>query len=234
MATYNGSQFILKQIQSILVQLREHDELIISDDGSSDGTIEIIQGIKEHRIKLIHHEFKGKKPKVCASSFFATSNFENALKNVSGDFIFFSDQDDIWASDKVVKTIKLLKNNPDNVVISTLNVIDKNDKIIQKNKKQKTPTFWKGLQKCKYHGGAMAFDINFLARVLPFPKYVVSHDNWIGLLATFQGRLLFLNEPLLLYRRHGTNVTWDVKNPLWFKVFYRIYYFYAILKRSYL
>jgi glycosyltransferase involved in cell wall biosynthesis len=233
MASFNGSKFILKQVESILSQLGNNDELIISDDGSTDKTLEIINNLNDNRIKIFNHKYNKKKPKICKSSYFATANFENALLKSTGKYIFLSDQDDIWMPNKVQETISLLKKKPCSLIISNLTVINENDKIIQRNPQIIKLSFIKGLIKCKYHGGAIAFDRDFLKKSLPFPDKIVSHDNWLGLLASFQNRLFVLNKPLLLYRRHGNNVTWDVKNPLWFKIYYRLYYFYSTLKRTY-
>ena len=80
MATYNGEKFIKKQIESILINLEENDELVISDDGSTDNTKEIIVNIKDHRIKLIDGPQKGLK-----------KNFDNAIQNTCGDIIFLSE-----------------------------------------------------------------------------------------------------------------------------------------------
>ena len=100
MATYNGEKYIREQMDSILQQLGEGDELIISDDLSSDKTVEIIKSYKDKRIKLyIHGDNHG-----------FVRNFENALVHADGDIIFLSDQDDIWMPDKVKVTIAALAN----------------------------------------------------------------------------------------------------------------------------
>ena len=85
MATYNGEKYIKKQIESILINLNKDDELIISDDGSKDKTLDIIKSIKDKRIKIISGPKQG-----------VIKNFENALNNCTGEYIFLSDQDDIW------------------------------------------------------------------------------------------------------------------------------------------
>ena len=91
MATHNGGKYIKEQIDSILVQISNEDELIISDDSSTDDTVEIIKKIKDKRIKLFEN-----------NKFFSPNlNFENALLHSKGDIIFLSDQDDIWKKDKV-------------------------------------------------------------------------------------------------------------------------------------
>ena len=90
MATYNGGKYIKEQIDSILGQLSNNDELIISDDNSTDDTVDIINRISDSRVRLFFNKQKG-----------YTNNFENALKQVRGDIIFLSDQDDIWMDNKV-------------------------------------------------------------------------------------------------------------------------------------
>jgi len=106
MATFNGEKYIKEQINSILIQLDYKDELIISDDGSTDKTMEIIHKFDDKRIKL----FENKNMHGYAH------NFENALKQATGDYIFFSDQDDVWLPNKVEIMLPHLK--ADNFVIS--------------------------------------------------------------------------------------------------------------------
>ena len=102
MATYNGERFLREQIDSILCQLAPDDELIISDDGSTDGTLDIIQSYNDKRIKLLHHKKKSEYAKIKYSRnfYYATDNFENALQAAQGDYIFLADQDDVWMKDK--------------------------------------------------------------------------------------------------------------------------------------
>ena len=83
-ATYNGEHYINQQLKSILSQLSYNDEIIISDDSSNDKTINIIESFNDKRIKLLKYQ----------KYFNPIYNFENTLKNVSGDYIFLSDQDD--------------------------------------------------------------------------------------------------------------------------------------------
>src|SRR5665648_141557 len=85
--THNGSKYIIQQLNSIICQLKEEDEIIISDDSSEDNTCELIQAINDKRIKIYR---EGK-----FSSY--VFNFENAIKHARGDHIFLCDQDDVWA-----------------------------------------------------------------------------------------------------------------------------------------
>ena len=98
-ATYNGEKFIREQIESILCQLSSDDEIIVSDDGSTDGTIVIINCIGDKRIRIIEGPRKHS----------PTFNFENALKEAKGDYIFLADQDDVWKTNKVEVCMKWLQ-----------------------------------------------------------------------------------------------------------------------------
>ena len=77
MATYNGEKYIKEQIESIICQLSPEDEIVVSDDGSTDGTIAIIQSFKDDRIKIVQGPCKSK----------PALNFENALISVLISFL---------------------------------------------------------------------------------------------------------------------------------------------------
>lgn len=98
-ATYNGADVILTQINSILPQINITDEIVISDDGSSDGTVEVLEKLQDSRIRIV----KGP----CLGS--PIPNFENALKYAKGDYIFLSDQDDKWMPGKIEAVIQKIE-----------------------------------------------------------------------------------------------------------------------------
>lgn len=199
MATYNGEQFILEQIQSILSQLEETDELIISDDISSDKTLDIIMNVNDNRIKIL----SGIKH---SSLIF---NFENALKHATGDYIFLSDQDDVWLPNKI-STMKHFLETYD-LVVSNVTIVDSSLKVIKKahwDGYNPICGFFYNLYKNPYLGCSMAFRSEILKCVLPFPKGIPMHDIWIGLCThIFKKQTHYIAEPLMLYRRHGNNAS---------------------------
>jgi glycosyltransferase involved in cell wall biosynthesis len=180
MATYNGEKYIHEQLESILQQLSNSDEIIISDNGSTDNTVDIILNFKDNRIKLF--EYKSNiifnKP-----HYFISDNFHNALKYVSGDWVFLADQDDIWEKNKVDKTCKYFENY--DLVISNYSIIDQFG--VQKyfNSFERinfNKCVFLHCYKPVYHGCTLAFKRNLLDIILPFPPKLILHDSWIGIL----------------------------------------------------
>ena len=113
MATYNGAKYIREQVDSILNQeFKENPnielELVVSDDGSTDETIQILEAYHDPRIKIFNHQDK-KKYKYYNANRLASDNFGNALMNAHGDYLFFSDQDDVWMPSKLDKSLTLLR-----------------------------------------------------------------------------------------------------------------------------
>lgn len=199
MATYNGEKYIKEQIETILNNLDDKDELVISDDGSSDMTIEIINKINDKRITLLEGPKKGLK-----------KNFENAIKNTTGDLIFLSDQDDIWMENKVEKVLECFNNNNYILIQHDAIVVDEKDKVIYESfaehRKVKTGVI-KNLIKNSYHGCCIAFRKELIKEILPIPDNVYLHDEWIGIVAELNGKTYFLNEKLIKYRRHSENTS---------------------------
>ena len=99
-ATYNGATFLREQLDSLYNQTVQPDEIFVSDDCSNDGTVEILEE---------YHRTKGLKYTVNEHNLGFNKNFENALKNTTGEFIMICDQDDIWMPEKVEVLLKAIK-----------------------------------------------------------------------------------------------------------------------------
>lgn len=227
LASYNGERYIREQIVSILNQLSSDDELIISDDGSTDNTLLIINEFNDSRIKLYANTVHADVKSHSKSHYRVTKNFENALGHVLGDYIFLADQDDVWEADKVDITISALQHC--SLVMSNYSVIDGDGISVQNFYYRINPIhhcFFRNLIDMPFHGCCMAFRKEILSVVLPFPRNLVMHDNWIGISAAFRGfDIEFIEKPLIKYRRHQFNVSPSSKgstNPIWFKIWYRI------------
>lgn len=200
MAVYNGEKYILEQIESILGQLSVDDELIVSDDGSTDLTLDKVRACGDARIRIIANELdKG-----------YSGNFENAIRHATGEVIFLSDQDDVWLAGRVQKMLAALE-RCDMVVCNaqfTDHVLTPLDMTLF-SLRGGGQGFWKNLLKSRYLGACMAFKRRILRKALPFPgnRKLCPHDLWLTLVAELYYRVELIAEPLILYRRHGANVS---------------------------
>lgn len=125
LCTYNGQQFIKKQLDSIINQTISVDEIVICDDGSTDSTISIVKEIastqKNIAFQIIINE----------TNIGVRNNFEKAVRLCKGDYIFLSDQDDVWYSEKVETIMSFFYQNPNkDVVMSNATLIYANDAMI--------------------------------------------------------------------------------------------------------
>jgi glycosyltransferase involved in cell wall biosynthesis len=217
MASYNGEKYIKEQILSILPQLGENDELVISDDGSKDKTLEIIKSLNSSKIILLKNRFKKG----------IVGNFENALKNASGDVIFLADQDDVWLPNKIRITLPYFQDY--DMVVSNCCVVDKELKVVENffyKTGSRRMSFLRNLYRNPYLGCCVAFKRKIFKYALPFPKKIAMHDIWLGLINELNGTVLFLDQNLILYRRHGQNASptgEKSENSINFKIVYRLY-----------
>lgn len=226
-ATHNGEKYIKLQVESILSQLGENDELIVSDDGSTDNTLAIIGSFKDDRIKVYHYiqSRKSKHPHE-----YVCKNFENALRHANGDYIFLSDQDDEWMPNKVAVCLEDLIDH--DLVLHDFSHINENEIILKHlhyNGKFRPHNFLL-LHEGKYYGCAMAFRRNVLNYALPFPKHIYLHDFWIGILVEILGLLYYEKEPLIKYRIHVDNTS-DTHNSIPFKLLYRLHILFNVFFR---
>lgn len=228
-ATHNGAHFIKEQIGSILCQLGINDEIIISDDGSTDNTIDILLAFNDKRIKI--HFYK-QPVKSKHSHTYVCRNFENALRYAKGEYIFLADQDDWWMPDKVEKCVAALTNNI--LVVHQAEVCDRslNFKGILMYKNNFVFKNYLSLRRGKYYGCTLAFRKELLDYVLPFPMKLILHDQWIGCMAELKGDVYYERVPLIKYRLHGDNTSGGPSpNSLFFQIWYRIYMFIHLINR---
>ena len=226
MATKNSQNYIRHQLDSILIQLEQGDEVVISDSESQDETIPIIQSISDPRIK-IH---------VNVSSTGFVDNFMNALSHAKGEYLFLADHDDIWMPNKIIETMKYLKDF--DVVVSDCIVVDENLNIVHPSYFElvsSKPGFLKNISRNSYLGCCMAFNRKTFNLAIPFPSRIVAHDIWIGLLMDICGDVIFVPEKLIMYRRHSKNASFAGKtsnNSYFYRLSYRLYLIVRVFIRS--
>lgn len=201
LAAYKGELYIAEQIESILSQLGKDDEIVVSDDYPEGKTRDTVLTLasKDNRIRYIEGEGKG-----------VVKNFENALRSCCGDVIFLCDQDDVWLPGKVESVMNEIKNGASlvlhdaSVTDAALNITDESYFSLHGS----NASFIGNLIKNSFVGCCMAFTRELMLETLPFPEKLPMHDWWIALVALKKKRrTVLLGKPLILWRRHGSNVT---------------------------
>ena len=213
LAYYNGGKYIEKQVYSILGQLGDEDELIISIDDASDGSMELLDRMadQDRRVHLLTGPGKG-----------VVRNFEHAIAACRGDIIFLSDQDDIWKKNKVDQVMKAFRENDVDVILHNAELMD-GDEVIQCGatmfdyRGSRTGLF-KNFVKNSYVGCCMAFRSQIKDVILPIPEEMYMHDYWIGTAGEKMGGSGLLKECLIQYRRHEDNVTDLTRGSLSFMI----------------
>ena len=207
LATYNGEKYIREQIDSILNQTHTEFRLLISDDGSTDGTRNILNEykLKDNRIEVFMQE----------KNLGVVKNFEFLLGKVEAKYYMFSDQDDIWKESKIEKSLNKIEEGYD-LVYSDLEVVDENLNVTYSS-------YWKlkGIYNKikKYNNFESLYLNNFVTgctliskkelinSFMPLPntsKFVL-HDYWISLIISQNGKIAYVEEPLIKYRQHKNN-----------------------------
>ncbi len=199
-AAYNGGKYITQQLESVLSQLGEGDEVVISDDLPSGSTYPAIKPLleKDSRIRYIEGPGNG-----------VVRNFENAVRASKGDCIFLCDQDDIWLDGKVEAVKKELDGGA-LVVMHDAYIAD--DKLNIKEESffayhGSSEGYFKNIIRNSYIGCCMAFSSELKPYILPFPDNLPMHDQWIGLIGEKTGRVKFINKQYIYWRRHEGTAT---------------------------
>lgn len=204
MTTYNGEKYLRAQIDSILINLRPGDELVISDDGSTDGTLAIIEkyrGRSEETaspsIRLLQGPGRG-----------IIANFAHAISRCTGDVIFLSDQDDVWEPYKAEHVLGEMERTGCSLVMHDAKVCNEDLSEVQMESffdyRGSKSGFWNNVIKNRYMGCCMAFSSDMRDDILPIPETIQMHDQWIGIMNDLYGNgTSILREPLISYRRHA-------------------------------
>lgn len=192
LASFNGALHVEAQVRSILKALGPDDEIVVSDDGSTDQTLEILHAIGDDRVRYAppgqHLGYQ--------------RNFQRAIAASRGRYIFFSDQDDICLPARVPKSLDAL---------SRCDCVCGDAIVVDQDLNEIASSFF-ALRKARFGalslflrpaviGATMACRREFVIANLPFPRDV-PHDMWLSIRATLHGRLCAESGPFILYRRH--------------------------------
>ena len=227
LATFNGTDFLADQIDSLVAQTNTQWKLLIRDDGSTEATLEIIRNysLEDNRIQLLKQEG--------GTSGSARSNFSTLLiaaYEQEADYIFCCDQDDVWEPNKLELMLARLKelereSKVPSLVHHDLAVVDESlepiaDSFVEmmqlKPSDESNPQ--RLISRNEVTGCAMACNRALLEIALPISDQAVMHDWWLALCAGYFGRLAFIPGKLVKYRQHSDNTIgaksfWHGLNP---------------------
>ena len=217
LGTHNGARYLREQLDSILAQTRPVAEIVVSDDASGDGTVELAeQVIAEHRSTDAPTPALVVRRNTVALG--VTANFEQALLAASGDLIALSDQDDVWHPERVERAVAEFAARPGlelvaaearlvdearaplgSTLLETLGVDD-----VTRERLGTDAAFAELLRRNLLTGATMMVSRGLVERAAPFPASWV-HDEWLAVVASVGGGIAVIGEPLIDYRQHGAN-----------------------------
>ncbi len=208
LATYNGAAYVREQLGSILEQLGPHDEVVVVDDASKDGTADVVASIGDPRVRL---------ERASVNRGYVRT-FEAALRLARGQHLFLADQDDIWLPGRVDAMRAALGER--SVVATNLTTLGGDDAIVgpfgQPDWRLRAADSDRPLRNVlgilagnrPYYGCAMALRRDALDVALPFPTFLdESHDLWIALVGNLSRSVQHLETRSIARRLHGENQT---------------------------
>lgn len=200
MTSYNASRYIGEQLQSFVAQTRLPDELVITDDGSTDATPEIV----ENFARAAPFEVRYVRNPVNLG---VNANFGLAVSLATGDLVFISDHDDVWFPEKLATVEAAFEINPQVLVFV-------NDQVIaEANGRLTDRTVLGNVRKLGYAdehygtGACTTIRRSLLDVLLPIPTAGIPYDHWTNHLPYVLGVRQLIETPLQMYRRHDSNVT---------------------------
>lgn len=220
MATYNGAKYIREQLDSLANQTILPIELIVTDDNSTDKTLEIVAKFSENAPFPVYFEKN-------ETQLGYRANFLKAASLCKGDLVAFCDQDDVWLPEKIEKCIHALFNRDVLLAYHNATVVDEKlqptgatmDRVA-------APQYLNPPQSMDPRLHGFGFTLVFRRELLGFnnlweksvhfykPESRESHDDWFFFLAASLGTVAYISEPLVLYRQHANNVFGSGKFPL--------------------
>lgn len=213
MATYNGSRFLIEQMESIYEQTLKPDEVYFSDDGSIDDTISVIQSfIDRHQLAgqwKIHINQKNKG---------YAKNFLDAALHARGNIIFFSDQDDIWIPDRIEVMADIMEQHKEiNLLCSNLEPFYQDEDTRKWSKKDLAQmknngslerySFSNGDFNLKRSGCTMCVRKDFLEKIISYWTQGWAHDDFVWKMASLTDSCAIVQYTSMKRRMHSNNAT---------------------------
>lgn len=218
LCTRNGMPYVTEQVQSILDQTVEAAEIVLSDDASTDGTVEAVQGLVERH----HEERRTSVPRLVVllndPALGVTANFEQAVRACSAELIALCDQDDVWRPGRLDQITREFRERPSLTLLHhDARLVDESGTPLgttlaraigftasERRKEAMGDAFDVLLRRNTVTGATTVFRHELLAAAAPFPAAWV-HDEWLAMIASIVGHVDYLAVPLIDYRQHASN-----------------------------
>ncbi len=215
LAAYNGCAHLSEQLDSFVAQMRHPDELVVVDDGSHDGTPDIVRAFAVRApfpVSLV----------VNTDNLGYAQNFGKALSLCSGDLVFLSDQDDVWFDTKIA-TMASVAGSDTSAMCFMNDALLTNGVLVPSEMTKLGQILAAGLPETAFvMGCCVAVKRDLLDIVMPIPEDATAHDNWLVGLSDELGLMLRVPDVLQYYRRHGANVSGffvnRIEKPGWWKI----------------
>lgn len=206
-STYNGEKFLREQLDSILNQTYKNIEIVIRDDGSSDGTIDVI---KEYQEKYDNIKLKE------GTNIGFIRSFFKLLELAEADYYAYCDQDDIWMENKIALAVELLDkadNSKPNMVFGNSDYYNENMEFLKKGEEHKEFSFKNSLYECVAQGMTMTINNEAKKIILEnIPEKCLFHDWWTYMICSGLGEVFYNDETTVKYRRFEKNATAEGQN----------------------
>jgi glycosyltransferase involved in cell wall biosynthesis len=210
LATYQGARYLSQQLESFLNQVRPPDEMCVSDDGSTDETLDVVRAFASTApfpVKLVVNPIRGG----------VNKNFENAVMHCTGDVILFSDQDDVWLPSHIERLVLPMERDPRIMAVASDSQYVDETLQISGGTQAQSDRFSNSLcaatmrlprnqielvlRQNLHSGHGMAFRRSLLPLLVPFTATFM-FDEWVLVLAATAGFITYVPEALTLHRQH--------------------------------
>ncbi|MBR6228903.1 MAG: glycosyltransferase family 2 protein [Eubacterium sp.] len=208
LTTYNGEKYLSELLDSLLAQTYGDIRIRVYDDGSTDGTEDIVRDYRKRDDRIFWHA----NPRNLGYTF----NFLRGVKRSSADYVMLCDQDDIWFPDKVEKTLARMKKTENNRPGAPILVFT--DAEIYSGRTREKRSFQREshyntkkvdiaplLMENKCIGCTVMVNHALVRKLEHLPKDIRVHDWWMALIAATFGQVAYLDEMTLRYRQHEDN-----------------------------
>lgn len=200
MATYNGAAHLREQLASFAAQTHLPDELVVTDDRSTDDTLDILRDFAETAPFDVRIEAN-------PQNLGFAQNFNRALSLCTGDLVFLSDQDDVWKETKIAYMATLAAKTPGALCLMN-DALMADGNLVPSGQSKLAEIRASGLPDSAFVMGCCAvLRRELLEFSLPIPALMRAHDNWLVGICDQVGRVTRVNEPLQYYRLHGGNTS---------------------------